>query len=460
MGASTTLDARRMTVEPGAKFVAEPVRRTPVAADVDVLVVGGGPAGVGAALGAAAEGAKTLLLERHGMLGGIWTAGLLNPLFDPNKGWMVDRMVDALRARGAWVHRAMDVFDTEAMKYVLEQLMADVKADFWYHSPATEPVIDGDRVRGVIVESKSGREAVLARVVIDCTGDGDVAARAGVPFEMGRDRDGLHQPMTLMFEITGFESFRGMAADAVATHEFHRDLKQAIGEHGLPIELPYGPQRSGTPYLIAVPGKAVAVVQATHVYRAAATDARAVSRATVEARRQVHEVFLPAMRRIPGMENIRLSQTAPQIGIREARRVEGRYRLGLEDLLESRRFEDAVTSTGFHLDLHELDPNDTSPKLPPLPQGVTRHTIPQCDIPYRCLVPKRVAGLLVAGRCMSGSHEAHGVYRVTGTCMAMGQAAGLAAAMASRDDVPPHAIDGKKLHQALVERGAKFLARA
>ena len=459
-GAPSRAAARQMDVDAAAKAVAEPARKTPVVAEVDVVVVGGGPAGVGAALAAASEGATTLLVERHAMLGGMWTAGLLNPLFDPRKGWIVDRLIDNLQQRGAWVRKGMDVFDVETMKYVLERMMAEAKVEFWYHCPFTEPILQGDRVRGVIVESKSGREAVLAQVVIDCTGDGDVGARAGVPFEMGRSTDGLCQPMTLMFEISGYESFRGLAADRLATHEFYRDLTKAIEKHEFPIQLPYGPQRSGTPYLIALPGKAVAVVQATHVYRIDATDVRQATRATVEARRQVHEAFLPAMREIPGLENLRLSQTAPQLGVREGRRLEGRYRLELEDLLQARRFDDAVTSIGFHVDLHELDPQDSTPKLPEFPPGVTRHTISKCDIPYRCLVPKQVQGLLWAGRCISGSHLAHSAYRVTGTCMAMGQAAGLAAAIAVQREVLPADLDGAELHTMLQQRGVQFLPRA
>ncbi len=439
--------------------IRQPAREIPLRGEYDVVVVGGGPAGVGAALGAAGEGARTLLVERHAMLGGAWTAGLLNPLFDPRKGWMVDRLIDRLQQHGAWVRKGMDVFDVEIMKYVLEQMMAEAGVECWYLCQFSEPIVEDGRVRGVIVESKSGREAVLAHVVVDCTGDGDVGARAGVPFKMGRMADGLCQPMTLMFEISGYEGFRDLDADHLAAHEFYGDLAKVIEDHQLPIQPPYGAQRSGTPFLIALPGKAVAVVQATHVYRTDATDVRQVTRATVEARRQVHEVFLPAMRKIPGLENLRLSQTAPQIGVREGRRLEGRYCLELEDLLQACRFEDAVTSIGFHVDLHELDPRDSTPKLPEFPAGVTRHTIPKCDIPYRSLVPKQVRGLLWAGRCISGSHLAHAAYRVTGTCMAMGQAAGLAAAVAVQRNIPPADLDGAELHAMLRQRGAQFLPR-
>ena len=451
---------RTLQVDRSARVVTEPARKIRVVREVDVLVAGAGPAGVGAALAAAGQGAKTLLLERQGMLGGVWTAGMMNPLFDPHKGWIVDQLIAALQARGAWLHKGMDVFDVETMKFVLEQLMAEAKVDFWYHCPVTEPIVVDGRVQGVIVENKSGREAILANVVVDCTGDGDVAARAGAAFDLGRPRDGLGQPMTLMFEISGFDGFRDLPAEKVAVHEFYRDLSKAIEKHQLDIQLPYGPQRSGAPYLIATPGRAVAVIQATHVYKIDPTDVRQVTRATVEARRQIHEVFLPAMRRIPGLENLRLAQTAPQIGVREARRIKGRYCLSLDDLVQARRFDDAVTSTGFHLDIHEIDPQDETPKLPPLPRGVTRQTLPQCDIPYRCLIPEKTDGLLVAGRCISGTHEAHAVYRVTGTCMAIGQAAGLAAAMAAARNISPASLDGKELHKTLVGRGVRFLPRS
>ena len=191
----TTFTPAKSTIGVGETVVEEAPRRTPVAANVDVLVVGGGPTGVGAALAAADEGAKTLVLERHGMLGGMWTAGLLNPLFESRTGWLVERLVERLRQTKAWRdHGNFPVFDTEMMKYVLEQMLAEVNVDFWYHVQVTDPVISDQCVRGVIVEGKSGREAVLAKVIVDCTGDGDIAARAGVPFQFGRKFDGLAQP--------------------------------------------------------------------------------------------------------------------------------------------------------------------------------------------------------------------------------------------------------------------------
>jgi len=439
----TTLSPPSSTIDADRSFVEEAPRRTPVAASVDVLVVGGGPTGIGAALAAAGEGAKTLVLERHGMLGGMWTAGLLNPLFESRKGWLVERLVERLRQAEAWRdHASFPVFDTEMMKYTLEQMLAEADVDFWYHVQATDPVVVDRCAWGVFVEGKSGREAVLARTIVDCTGDGDIAARAGVPFRFGRPFDGLAQPMTLMFEVSGAEKL------GTETRNILKMLQTAIAEHELPVELPYGSKPRGTPYSIPVPARGVSAIQATHVYRYDATDTRDVTHATVEARKQVHEVFLEAMRKVPGLEDVRLSQTAPSIGVRESRHFEGRYTLDADDVIAGRRFDDAVTSCAFGCDIHEIYPGDTHAR---------RIRARPFEIPYRCLLPKSIRGLLFAGRCISGTHEAHASYRVTGTCMAMGQAAGLAAAMAAGRGATPDQIDGRQLRAALEKRGVQFL---
>lgn len=458
--------AQQTPVASKAKTITEKPRQTPVVREVDVLVAGGGPAGAGAALAAASEGARVLVVERHGMLGSVWTAGLLNPFFDPNKGWLVAQLIERLKAAGAWRDVGLQLgnspapmFDVETMKYALECAMVEAGVEFWYHTIVTDAVMDGDRVTGVVVEGKSGREAVLAKAVVDCTGDGDVAVRAGVPFQLGREKDGLMQPLTLMFEVDNIEGFGKLKASQLKIHDLYLAMRQAIEDHNLPIKLPYGPQRFGTPALISLPRPGAAAIQATHMYKIDATDTRQLTKAIVDGRRQVHEVFMKAMRRVPGLENIRLTVTAPTVGVRESRHLEGVYRMELQDLLEARRFPDAVTSVGFNLDVHEVDPESTEPRGPKLPPGMKLREVPMCDVPYRCLLPKHLTGLLFAGRCISGSHEAHAGYRVTGTCMAMGQAAGLAAAMAAKRRILPHKLDGQELHSVLVKRGAVFLER-
>ncbi len=423
-----------------AGFVKEAPRRVPVVGEYDVVVIGAGPAGVGAGLAAAREGLRTLVVERHGMLGGMWTAGLMNPFFEHERGWIVADLTSRLEARGAWkLWRKCDrVFDTEAMKFVLEEMMIEAGAEFWYYSYFVDSIVVENRVRGVILEGKSGREAVLAKAVIDCSGDGDVAARAGVPYEVGRPLDGLMQPMTLMFEVSGVDEFK--------PHPLLKKMKTAIAEHDLDFELPYGAHPHGTPAMIHMPRNDKADVQATHMYRLSALDSRDLTKATVDGRRQAHGM-MEVFRKIPELDGIELEQTAASIGIRETRHMEGLYQLSNEDLMEGRFFDDAVTCCGFCCDIHEIYPDDPH-----------AHRIPVklYQIPYRCMVPKDVAGLLFAGRCISGTHEAHASYRVTGICMAMGQAAGLAAAMALGSSTEFAALDGAELRRALDARGVKF----
>jgi hypothetical protein len=434
-----------LNVSDDGASVQEAPRKTRVAAEVDVLVVGGGPSGVGAALAAGREGARTLLVERHGMLGGMWTAGLVNPIFEFNrKGWIVSELIQRLESEGAWrPHRSRSTFDTEVMVRLLEMMMADAKVEFWYHVLMTDTVVEKGRVRGVIVESKAGREAILAKVVVDCSGDADAAARAGVPYELGRLVDGLMQPMTLMFEIVGVGDY----AQETKPHTYDEMIK-AIEQHNLKIQLPFG-RVNYAPAIILTPRRDSAAVQATHVYRLNGLDPRDVTRGMVDARKQARDL-VEVMRHMPGLENVRLVHTAPALGIRETRRICGQYRLTMDDLAEGRRFEDAVTFCAFGVDIHEPAPGAG------IPSGHGLRMKPY-EIPYRCLVPQGVENLLVAGRCISGSHEAHASYRVTGSCMAMGQAAGLAAVWAAREGKPPSSLPGKDLRQMLAQRGVGFL---
>jgi hypothetical protein len=431
-----------MTLPPGLACIREAVRETPVRATCDVLVVGGGPAGVGAALAAAQAGADTLLVERYGMLGGMWTAGLVNPFFEATRnGWIVAQIVRRLEEAGAWTPwRWAYTFDPETMRRELERLMSEFGVRLLYHSLCVDSIVEGNRVRGVVIESKAGREAIVANVVVDCTGDGDVAARAGAPFEFGRLGDGLVQPMTLMFEIDGTGDFPQDSAPALFDA-----MTQAIREHSLGIELPFG-RVNYAPWIIALPSPGTAAVQLTHVYRLNPLDPADLTAGTVAARRQAANA-VEVFRHVPGLESVRLRHTAAQIGVRETRRILGQYQLSLDDLSAGRQFPDGIASCAFGVDIHEPAPGAG------VPSGHGAKMQPY-EIPYRCLVPAEVDGLLVAGRCISGTHEAHASYRVTGTCVATGQAAGLAAALSSARDLPPSQLPGPSLRVALLDRGA------
>jgi hypothetical protein len=423
------------------RTIHEPARELEVEVEADVIVAGGGPAGVGAALAAAREGARTVLFERFGMLGGMWTAALVNPLFQQQNGWLVAELVQRLEAAGGWQKQDWFwTFNPEVLKGVLEETLAEAGVDFRYFTWCAAPVMDEHRVTGVITESKAGRRAALASIVIDATGDGDVAAGAGAEVAFGRSSDGLVQPATLMFQLDGVEGNHH-------PRDLYPALQEALAALGSDWQLPFG-QVNYAPWIIAVPNHP-AVVQATHIYEYNPLDPKSLTGAMVEGRRQARKLSR-AFQAIPGWEQARLVNTASALGIRESRRVRGLYSLCLEDLQRGATFPDAVASCSFCVDIHAPDGNSAN----------TPHHAPikPYEIPYRCLVPKGVDGLLVCGRCISGTHEAHASYRVTGTCMAMGQAVGLAAANAVQQTIAPREVDGVWLRRALGERGYTFLA--
>ena len=426
--------------------VVESPRQLAIRDEYDVVVCGGGPAGVGAGLAAAREGAKVLLIEQYGMLGGVWTAGLLNPFFEcMGRGYLVDELVDCLMQDGAFRKwREHDyTFDIEAMRRTLEEMMRKAGVDLLYYTLVADGIVQEDRLRGVVIESKAGRQAVMGKVIIDCTGDGDVLARSGCEYEIGRAEDGMIQPMTLMFEVRGLPDGWEMNS----SQDLYDKMMGVIEDHQLGYKLPY-PRCGYAPWVINTPMAGMADVQCTHVFQLNPLEPADLTRGTIDCRRQAGET-VDIFRRIPGMEEVELTHTAAQIGVREARRLRGRYYLQADDLIEGRRFVDAVASCAFVIDVHDPVKGGTEEDL-----GKVR--IKPYEIPYRSLVPESLRGLLVAGRCISGSHEAHASYRVTGTAMALGQAAGMAGAWAVRDDLELDAVDGRELRAVLEKRGAKF----
>ena len=430
--------------------ILESVRELPIKSHYDVIVCGGGPAGIGAALAAADEGKRVLCIDRWGMLGGVWTAGLLNPFFECyGHGYIVERLVQRLKdAKGWCAWKFAHCFDVETLRRELEALFDEAGVDLLYYTwiadAIVEQTINGSVIKGVVIESKSGREAVTADIVIDATGDGDVAARAGCRYEFGREVDGLLQPMTLMYEVRGIGDYTMPAGSS----ELYDQMLAVIAEHELGVELPFE-RCNAVPYIINMPTPGSAVVQATHIYRLNTLNTSHLTRATIDARKQAKELT-DVLRHIPGLEGIELVATASAIGVREGRRIVGDYYMSIEDLKSGAQFEDGVCCCAFPVDIHE-----------PAPGLGIKHKanmrMQPYEIPLRSLIPQDVDNLLLAGRCISGSHEAHASYRVTGTAMATGQAAGLAAAMAIDAQQTTRQVDGVALRSALEERGVGFL---
>jgi hypothetical protein len=422
---------------PSLSTIPQAARELPVLGEVDVLVCGGGPAGFAAAVSAARQGAETLLLEQHGCLGGMATVGLVIPHFDC---WLNDGInaewIGRMRARNAWGARYWRIsYDPEQAKGVCEEMVLESGADLLYHALADGAIVEGDALMGATLATKSGRAAVLARTVVDATGDGDLAARAGAPFVKGREEDGVAQACTLMFRLGGVDWVQ------IGARELAKRVAEAAQESGAPYRLAFQ-----QPWLLPTPQPGVVIAQLTHMRGVDGTDMRQVTRAEIDGRRQAQAFVTFVREHVPALRDAYLIDTATALGVRETRHILGEYVLAADDVRAGQKFDDGIATASFPIDIHSSD--DTS--------QIGEHLSGVYDIPYRSLVPRQVDGLLTAGRCISGDHVAHASYRVKGPCMAMGQAAGVAAAICSARGVTPRALDPADVRVALREQGVRL----
>lgn len=421
--------------------------QVPVGGDYDVIVVGGGPAGIAAALSSARHGKKALLIESYGFLGGMWTMGMVMPFFDQeNKGGICQELVTAIEKTGQYVQAGpeMWVCDLEEMKLLLDRLLVEAGVELLLHTHFAAPIVQDGTIQGIIVENKGGRTAYTARVVIDCTGDGDVAARAGVPFDIGRPGDHQVQPMTMMFRMSNVTYVQDYYTYRhYESNELFPKLQDAMERAGV-TNHDFNYKR---PCVIRMPGIHTALCQATHIRQLLATDPVELTKAEIEGRQEVKQLFELLHTYLPEFKYAHVDVTGPHIGIRESRRLRGEYHLTLEDVEQNRQFDDGICTVTFWVDIHQPDGVDQDAQHGALLR-------PSFQIPYRSLVPLGVENLLIAGRCISGSYEAHASYRVTGNCVAMGQAAGIAAALSLETQKPPRQINGADVVKQMVADGA------
>ena len=429
-------------------FYQEPARSIPVTAQPDVLVLGAGPAGVAAAICAARAGARTMLIEQLGDVGGIATSGMMSHWTGNTRGGIYEEILD----RSADLPDSADygfngsprqIINPERLKTVLLDMLAEAGVDLLLYTIAAEPILEGKQLKGVIIENKSGRQAVFAKVLIDCTGDGDIAARSGAAFTKGRESDGSMQPASIMFKIGGVDYSR-----AVFPGKFEDYIHipageiQALGKAALPF-----PAGHVLLYRSSLPG--VVTCNMTNCIGIDGTNARDLVRATAACRNQLAPILAFLRTTVPGYENCYLLSSASLIGIRETRHFKGLQTLTEEDIRSSRIFPDwAVTHASFNFDVHNMSGNGLDATGAQDAFTATHYTIP-----YGCLVPEAIDGLLLAGRNISGTHMAHANYRVMPICANMGQAAGTAAALCCKQNIQPRELDVSELQQHLLAAG-------
>lgn len=421
--------------------------------DFDVVVVGGGPAGIGAAVAASRGGAKVAMLERYGTIGGNLTVGNVNPILGSVSDGTIYSEVIALLAEnhadevkvmtrnGKEIH-----IDPEEAKTILVNFVHENGVQIMLQCALADVVKEGDRVTGVIVTTPKGLGLITCRVVIDATGDGLAAYLAGAEYKIGRDGDGKVQPVTLEFTVDNVDESRAITcwggSDPVTlpNGKKYSDFCREVNERG---ELP---KNVSIVRLHRTFYKGERNVNATQANGYDTLSFTGLEEAEVDLRNQLASVMDFLHKYVPGFENCRLKSTASTLGIRETRRICGDRTVCDEDVENGTRCADvAVHKAWFLIDIH-------NPAGGGQAEGRSHPAIPY-DIPYGAFLPRGIEGMLTCGRCISGTHRAHASYRVMAVCLATGEAAGYAAALSVKAGITPRGLDVRELQKALIEKG-------
>ncbi len=409
---------------------AEPSRNIRVAGSCDVIVAGGGPAGVMAAAAAARTGASVRLIESTGALGGIWTSGLMPHIIEHRQPGLLQEMIRQLQthdSHGTGPGISGKDFDPEAVKYVLDKMCADAGVRVRLYPMICAAYTENGRIRAIVSESKSGREAWQAKVYVDCTGDGDLSYMAGCRYEMGKPETGECQPLSMIAEAVGY----GNGSSPPFSIKDWAENKKWIYEKILSAG--HTTSYDKPSFFLIRDGQIC--VMANHGYGYMGPDAQVLSDATARGRNEYMEIA-EKLRALGGeWENFRIVATSPFIGIREGRRILGLYKVTRKDLETGSRHTDAVCRVSFHSDVHSTNAASG--------HGIEHKsfkTLPY-DIPLRALIPAGISNLITAGRCISGDFYAHASYRVSGVAAILGEAAGTAAGICAIKNISPNEID-------------------
>lgn len=426
----------------------EPQREIKEIANVDVLVCGAGPAGIGAAIRAARLGADTMIIESEGCLGGMATAGMMSHWVGRSSSKIMVELLDRTVEKSEIVGRCKDNTDNkifinhEAQKIVLDEMMNEAGVKVLYYTNAVGAAVEDGEIKGVIVENKSGRGFIRAKRVVDSTGDGDVAAFSGVPYFKGRESDGKMQPISIMFKIGGVDYSKAVFPGSFETKvPTEKGELQALAKELLPFP-------AGHVLLYPQPTPGTVCCNMTNAIEVDSTNAESLSKGVQTCRSQITKIVQFLHDYVPGYENCWLMSSASQVGVRESRHFEGLSSLTPDDILSAKLHNDWVVRRAFfNFDVHNLTGAS-------LDKTGVQHEWKQPDdysIPFGCILPKKVEGLLLSGRNISGSHLAHSNFRVMPICIALGEAAGTAAALSIKNNCRLRDVDVTKIQQIVGE---------
>ena len=402
----------------------------------DVVIVGAGPSGIAAAVSAGRNGAKTLLIERYGCIGGMSTSGMLTVWCGDASSGIFDeirRMTTIKRGR-------RQVFDPERLHEVYRRLLQESAVDMLLHTSLCGVEHTGRQITSLSLLSKSGMVRVQGRIYVDATGDGDLACLAGIPYQKGREQDGLMQPMTLPFMVAGVDESQAV----YPTFGTHLPLQELMQQ-----EVASGKVSKPAGHVILIEGyhKGTASVNMTNMIHVDGTDVQDLTRAEWHTRDQIEPIIAFLRRHVPGFKDCYLYRTAAHIGVRETRHFTGSFRLTEQHILNSEVFPDwLVSRAAYSFGNHNLSGSGSDPNN--MKYSGQRYTIP-----LGCFTTREFDNLLLNGRCISGTHMAHASFRVMPICLAMGQGVGTAAALCSKAGTPLQQLDTAAVQKRLLAQG-------